>query len=102
MIEAIVEDLKCGIARSVVAGKFQRTVAEFTLDMCRKIRAIHGLNRVVLSGGVFQNIFLLQVLWEKLRQEGLEVFIHHQVPTNDGGISLGQAVIANERVKKCV
>ena len=101
MIEAIVEDLKRSNSRPVIAGKFQRTVAEFTLDMCRKISAAEGVNKVVLSGGVFQNIFLLRILWEKLRQEGLEVFIHHQVPTNDGGISLGQAVIANERVKKC-
>ena len=60
-----------------------------------------GLNRVVLSGGVFQNIFLLSLVTKGLKESGFEVYTHHLVPTNDGGISLGQAVIAHMRLFQC-
>jgi hydrogenase maturation protein HypF len=53
----------------------------------------------VLSGGVFQNLFLLTEARARLRASGFEVFTHARVPTNDGGISLGQASIANARIK---
>jgi hydrogenase maturation protein HypF len=56
------------------------------------------MNRVVLSGGVFQNITLLSSVTEGLRRSGFEVYHHHLVPTNDGGISLGQAVIAHMKL----
>ncbi|HID34224.1 MAG TPA: hypothetical protein EYP25_06570, partial [Anaerolineae bacterium] len=53
-----------------------------------------GLNQVALSGGCFQNRILLEELAAGLRADGFQVFTHHQVPANDGGLSLGQAVIA--------
>jgi hydrogenase maturation protein HypF len=53
---------------------------------------------VVLSGGVFQNMFLLEMSCLLLSKDGFEVFTHHRVPTNDGGISLGQAAVANARL----
>jgi hydrogenase maturation protein HypF len=52
-----------------------------------------------MSGGVFQNALLLSLTKRKLRDAGFEVWTHHRVPTNDGGTSLGQAVIANARLK---
>jgi hydrogenase maturation protein HypF len=64
-------------------------------DACITARRDHKLNRVALSGGVFQNAFLLEGLERMLLESGFEVYTHSQVPTNDGGISLGQAVVAN-------
>jgi hydrogenase maturation protein HypF len=63
-----------------------------------RIRELVGLNRVCLSGGTFQNLRLLDHSVRGLRQHGFEVFVHHRVPPNDGGLSLGQAMIANWRV----
>jgi len=65
------------------------------LSLCQVISAKTGLTQVVLSGGVFQNRLLLKKTIPRLESEGFEVFTHRQVPCNDGGISLGQAVIAN-------
>jgi hydrogenase maturation protein HypF len=60
------------------------------------------LNRVCLSGGVFQNVYLLERVVADLRRGGFEVFLHAAIPPNDGGISLGQAVIANELMRNGV
>jgi hydrogenase maturation protein HypF len=63
------------------------------------MRAELQLNRVCLSGGCFQNAVLLEGCLETLHTEGFEVFCHREVPTNDGGISLGQAAIACEQLR---
>jgi hydrogenase maturation protein HypF len=60
------------------------------------MRKLEGLDQVCLSGGTFQNILLLKRTLARLRDDGFEVFLHSQVPPNDGGISLGQAVVTNE------
>ena len=65
--------------------------------VARRVRDERRLNRVVLSGGVFQNVFLLGRVSRLLAREGFEVFTHGRVPANDGGISFGQAAIANAR-----
>lgn len=98
MIRAIVHDLLRGISPSVISGKFHRTIAKLIVETCEAIRFHDGLSRVVLSGGVFQNILLLSLVTEGLRKSGFDVYTHHLVPTNDGGISLGQAVIAHMRL----
>ena len=67
-----------------------------------KFRDRKGINDVVLSGGVFQNNFLLSLLVKKLQLQGFTMYTHKKVRCNDGGISLGQAVIAGERSKTCV
>jgi len=66
-----------------------------TDEMCRLIADETGINQVVLSGGVFQNRLLLRKTIKLLENSGFQVFTHRQVPCNDGGISLGQAVVAN-------
>ena len=75
-------------------------MARVIADCCARIRASHGLNRVCLSGGTFQNLRLLGHAAALLRERGFEVFTHHRVPTNDGGLALGQAVIASHGIKR--
>jgi hydrogenase maturation protein HypF len=98
MIRGIVSDLLDGVPSSRISGKFHQTIARLIVETCKTIRTKESLNRVVLSGGVFQNIFLLSLVTEGLKRSGFDVYIHHLVPTNDGGISLGQAVIAHRRL----
>ena len=74
---------------------FHRTMATLIVDMCHRIRGDTGLETVALSGGCFQNRLLFGQTVAGLRESGFRVLVHHQVPTNDGGLSLGQAVIAN-------
>jgi hydrogenase maturation protein HypF len=102
MVERIVQDLVSGHSPSFISGKFHRTVARLVVETCKRIHFESGLDRVVLSGGVFQNILLLGLVFDGLREAGFEVYTHHHVPTNDGGISLGQTVIAHMRCFSCV
>jgi len=83
-----------------VSRSFHTTVVEALTATAVEIRRRTGLNRVALSGGCFQNRILLEGCLEELGGSGFEVFSHEQVPTNDGGVSLGQAVVAGARVKK--
>jgi hydrogenase maturation protein HypF len=94
MIEAIVRDLARGTPTSEIAAAFHNTLATVIVEMCRKIRQREALNRVCLSGGTFQNMLLLHRTVSGLRKSGFEVYLHAKVPPNDGGIALGQAVIA--------
>lgn len=95
-IQQIVRDLALGKSAGHVSARFHNTLAAAISDVCLRIRERERLNRVCLSGGVFQNMVLLERSIRNLRRQGFEVFLHAQVPANDGGISLGQAVIANE------
>ena len=90
----MIRDLKDKIDKKIIAAKFHNTVAEFTLDLCVKIRENTGMNKIALSGGVFQNKYLTEKVVSLLEYKGFKVFIHRKVPPNDGGISLGQAVVA--------
>jgi hydrogenase maturation protein HypF len=101
IIRGIVRDLTRGMSSSRISGKFHHTIARFIIETCEVIRSKERLSRVVLSGGVFQNILLLSLVTGGLKSSGFDVFTHHLVPTNDGGISLGQAVIAHTRLFQC-
>jgi hydrogenase maturation protein HypF len=96
MIREIVRDILNHEAKGVIASRFHNTIAAVTAEICHRIRETGHLNRVCLSGGTFQNIYLLGRTSRLLREQGFEVFLHARVPPNDGGIALGQAVIANE------
>jgi hydrogenase maturation protein HypF len=74
--------------------RFHCTVLEMVRRSCQVVRERTGIEDVVLSGGVFQNEFLLRGAWEKLREAGFNAYVHRKVPTNDGGVALGQAAIA--------
>ena len=93
-----VEDLLEGLAPATVSARFHLGVAALIASVARRVRDERRLNRVVLSGGVFQNMLLLERACRLLQSEGFEVFTHSRVPTNDGGISLGQAAVANARL----
>jgi len=94
LLQAIVEDLKQGSSKARISIRFHNTIAQMTSQVCRLIASETGIYQVALSGGVFQNRLLLNKTASLLEKSGFQVFIHRQVPCNDGGISLGQAVIA--------
>ena len=95
VIRSAVEDILGGVPPAEISAKFHLGVADLIVSMALKIRDKEKLNRVALSGGVFQNVYLLSASLSGLENAGFEVLTHCRVPTNDGGISLGQAAIAN-------
>ncbi len=100
-IRAVVEDLRRGVTAAAISRRFHETIASMILETCQTIRRRENLERVALSGGVFQNMLLLGLVVKGLRKSGFEVYTHHLVPPNDGGISLGQALIAHTRLFEC-
>jgi hydrogenase maturation protein HypF len=97
LIRAACEDLIAGVDRSIIAARFHSGVAAAIEDTCVLLRDRHELSTVALSGGVFQNLLLLNRVVSRLEQRGFDVLLHSRVPCNDGGISLGQAVVAAAR-----
>ena len=97
MIREIVEDLVRGTDRGVISSRFHNSMVCLFLETCVKLRDETGLNRVAMSGGVFQNVTIMKGLTASLRDAGFQVYSHCRVPTNDGGLSLGQAVCAGMR-----
>ncbi len=84
-----------GVDTGVISAKFHNTIAVIIAAVSEAARHRTGVGKVALSGGVFQNVYLLGRTLDELERRGLETLIHHQVPANDGGIALGQAVIAS-------
>jgi len=97
IIKQIVKDIQKGKSREHISTRFHWTIAEIILQGCNKIREESSLNSVVLSGGVFQNLTLLRMSVDRLKENGFTVFTHSEVPTNDGGIALGQAMMTLAR-----
>jgi hydrogenase maturation protein HypF len=95
LLSAVIEDLRQGISKGRISVKFHNTVAQMINEVCHLIADETGISQVSLSGGVFQNRLLLRKTVNLLESSGFQVFTHRQVPCNDGGISLGQAVIAH-------
>jgi len=94
LIRAVVNDFRVGVPAPVISARFHNGVAAMIRDICLRLQERHGIKQVALSGGVFQNVTLLSKTLALLRSAGLEVFTHHLVPPNDGGLALGQAIIA--------
>ncbi|MCL5951686.1 MAG: carbamoyltransferase HypF [Chloroflexi bacterium] len=94
VIRSIVMDYRKQVPPWVIATKFHNGVAEMVRVVATELRTQYGVNRVALSGGVFQNVTLLSRTLARLRDAGFEVYTHHLVPPNDAGISLGQAAVA--------
>lgn len=99
IIRAVIDDLNRGKRRDIMAARFHNSVSSIILKICQLLREKRGLNKVALSGGVFQNMYLLERVFSLLQKAGFKTYTHQHVPANDGGISLGQAVIAHYRKK---
>lgn len=93
-IRAVVADVGSGVPAAAVSGRFHAGLAVATARACARVASDRGLDRVVLSGGAFQNRLLLERAWRELESAGLEVLAPVALPPNDGGISYGQAAVA--------
>ena len=94
IIRGVVEDLLAQTSAARIGGRFHATLAGVIVEVCRRLRWRSGLDRVALSGGVFQNMRLLRLALDGLGRAGFQVYTHRQVPPNDGGLALGQAAVA--------
>jgi hydrogenase maturation protein HypF len=94
MVQLLVEDFLARVPVERIAARFHNGIAQMVVDVCLEIRRNHGIQGVALSGGVWQNITLLEKVLPLLRQNKFKVYLHRQVPANDGGIALGQAMVA--------
>ncbi|HYA44337.1 MAG TPA: carbamoyltransferase HypF [Acidimicrobiales bacterium] len=94
LIRAVALDLAAGTGTPAVAARFHNALAAMVVAACRRARETSGLSLVALSGGVFQNVLLTERAAGDLADAGFRVLTHSRVPTNDGGISLGQAAVA--------
>jgi hydrogenase maturation protein HypF len=100
LFRTLVQQLRLARPVAELAGLFHNTVAEFCVEMCLRIRKCTGVSVVALSGGVFQNRRLFERLNRGLQSKQFIIVNHRQVPCNDGGISLGQAMVAATFLKK--
>ncbi|MFE9170844.1 carbamoyltransferase HypF [Streptomyces kebangsaanensis] len=97
VIRAMAADIAAGLPAARVSRRFHTAVVEMVRERCRAVREETGVNQVVLSGGVFLNEFLLLNCLTGLAKDGFDTYVHRQVPTNDGGIALGQVMVADAR-----
>jgi len=101
LLHGILDDLTARVPAPVIAARFHHGVAALIEAGCLLMRGRYGLGTVALSGGVFQNLLLLDATVSRLEARGFRVLLHARVPCNDGGISLGQAVVAAARDRLC-
>jgi len=99
VIQSLIKDVMAGIPTSKISARFHNGLAEGVRTVVGKMSQETGIREVALSGGVWQNITLLRRTLSLLENDGFEVYIHREVPTNDGGLSLGQAMIAAGRLR---
>ena len=100
MIREIVSESSAGAETGAMAARFMNTLIDMAVRQCRSARAETGIESVVLSGGTFQNMYLMKRLPEKLRAAGFTVYHHSRVSTNDEGISLGQLMVAQHQLER--
>ncbi|BCA79430.1 carbamoyltransferase HypF [Desulfuromonas sp. AOP6] len=99
VFRAVVKDRRQGVDAGHISLRFHNGLARMILDSCLSLRDQYGLQNVALSGGVFQNRYLTEKARALLQAAGFHVLLHSLVPPNDGGISLGQAVVAAQRTE---
>ena len=93
LLRAVVADIRAGKGAGWIAAGFHAACADLVLALCLHLRAVRGLNGVALSGGVWQNALLLRHTLNRLREAGFDLYLHRQVPPNDGGLALGQTIV---------
>lgn len=94
LLAAIIEDVRSSRPAEIIAARFHKTVAEISVEVCREARRASGLNEVALAGALWQNQILLGLVRGALKHDGFTVYVPCQVPGNDSGLALGQAVVA--------
>jgi hydrogenase maturation protein HypF len=100
IIRGVVEDLLSGRGAGEISSRFHRTMAELVVAGCEHIRKAGGPGAVALSGGTFQNMLLLNQTINLLKKKGFVIYRHRRVPANDGGLALGQAILADRVYKR--
>lgn len=95
IIRCILQDIDNKVSIPIISQKFHSTIANYIIKMCILLRDKYKINTVALSGGIFQNSFLLRNTYIELSRNNFKVLTHHNIPCNDGGISIGQIIIAN-------
>ena len=99
LFEAILEDLRTGATRGTISRRFHNGLAEALVEIAVLLRQQAGLDRVCLSGGTFHNVYLSRRLQASLCLRGFSVYTQSEVPAGDGGLSLGQALVAAHEAK---
>jgi hydrogenase maturation protein HypF len=94
VLAAVADDVRRGTPAELVAARFHSAVAALVRQVCGLARELHGLDTVALTGGVFANTLLSSSCAAALHRDGFTVLRHHRVPPNDGGLALGQLVVA--------
>jgi len=94
VIRAIVHDLKHSVSPAIISARFHNGLSACAVHVSERLRSQTGLRQVALSGGVWQNKTLISRTITALKASGFEVFWPRKLPTNDGGVSLGQALVA--------
>ena len=94
LFEALLQDMARGALISDISRRFHNGLVEVLVELAIRLRERAGLERVCLSGGTFQNVYLFERLCDRLAQAGFQAFTHSEVPAGDGGLSLGQALVA--------
>jgi hydrogenase maturation protein HypF len=95
ILKAIINDVHGDVPPGLIGACFHKTLAQMSVDVCKLARKKTDLNEVALSGGVWQNRILLDLVHDGLENDGFVVYFHKQTPANDGGLALGQAMVAN-------
>jgi hydrogenase maturation protein HypF len=99
ILRGVMHDLLAGVPVSIISKRFHDTIVSIIVETVVSIREKTGLNSVALSGGTFQNRYLFREIKTDLTNRDFDILYHHHVPANDGGISLGQAMVAHWRWK---
>jgi len=94
VVRAVAVDALAGLPPEVIAARFHVAVARMIAEVCMRLRARRDGGTVGLTGGVFQNALFVQLAIDELHRADFEVLVHQRVPANDGGLALGQAVLA--------
>ncbi len=100
LLKHIINDVRKKTSTGFIGARFHHTLSAMALEVSRQMREKYDVNEVALSGGVWQNQLLLELTRGALVRDGFIVFTHQQTPANDGGLSLGQAAIANFKMQK--
>lgn len=100
ILKGILKDIMFGKEESYISAKFHNTLVKVTVDMACALREKNNINKVVLSGGVFENEYLIKNTWNALSNKGFEVFFNEKIPINDGGISFGQVAVADACIEE--